>query len=203
MIAIVDYGMGNLKSVEKALEKIGASCQVTANENEILSAEKVIVPGVGAFGDAMTELSERKLIEPLKLLAKRNTPVLGICLGLQIMFETSEENRGVNGLGIIPGEVKRFSFPPDSALRIPHIGWNTVAFKKESPLFSGIPSGSFFYFVHSFYCSPKNSDVVISETDYGNRFVSSVNSNRLFGVQFHPEKSQDYGLKLLKNFVAL
>jgi glutamine amidotransferase len=203
VIAIVDYGMGNLKSVEKALEKIGASCQVTANENEILSAEKVIVPGVGAFGDAMTELSERKLIEPLKLLAKRNTPVLGICLGLQIMFETSEENRGVNGLGIIPGEVKRFSFPPDSALRIPHIGWNTVAFKKESPLFSGIPSGSFFYFVHSFYCSPKNSDVVISETDYGNRFVSSVNSNRLFGVQFHPEKSQDYGLKLLKNFVAL
>ncbi len=201
MIAIVDYGMGNLRSVAKALEHLGARVQVTSEARAIEQAEKVVLPGVGAFDAAMRELEARRLIEPLKIVLASRKPYLGICLGLQLLFDSSEEGQAV-GLGILRGTVKRFS--STAAMKVPHMGWNQVTFSLEScPLLKGIPEGSFFYFVHSYYAVPRDVSCVAGETAYGMSFPSMVWRENLFASQFHPEKSQAIGLRLLKNFVEL
>ena len=210
MIAIVDYGMGNLHSVAKALETVGARAQITSEPSAITQAEKVVLPGVGAFDAAMTELTRRQLVDPLRRVIASGTPYLGICLGLQLLFETSEEGEPIGGLGVLPGRVRRFK---DSSLKIPHMGWNQVTSVQRAavsgqktnscPLLQGIPDGSFFYFVHSFYGEPADASIVSLETDYGGRFAAMVWRDRLFATQFHPEKSQEVGLRLLENFVKL
>ena len=209
MIVIIDYGMGNLRSVSKALESLGASVKVSSDPQEIRRAEKMVLPGVGAFTAAMQELSARGLIEPLKRVLISGIPYLGICLGLQLLFEWSEEGGGAKGLGILSGTVNRLTVSPP--LKIPHIGWNQVMRsqksevrgQKECPLLRGIPDGSFVYFVHSYYAKPSDRSVVALETDYETRFASMVWRDQLYATQFHPEKSQAVGLKLLKNFIDL
>ena len=216
MIAVVDYGMGNLRSVSKALEHLKADVKVTSDPADIERAEKVILPGVGAFGAAMEELKQRGLTEPLQAAIASGKPYLGICLGLQLLFEDSEENPGVPGLGVLAGTVKRFSFNSSlvtghSSLKIPHMGWNQVVRSQRSevrgqndcPLLRGIPEKSFFYFVHSYYAEPSDRSLVLLETDYGNRFTSMIWQKQVFATQFHPEKSQTLGLRLLENFVKL
>ena len=214
MIIVIDYGMGNLRSVSKALESLGAPVRVTSDPTEVVAASKMILPGVGAFGAAMEELRRRRLVEPIKTAIGDGKPYLGICLGLQLLFEHSEEGN-VAGLGVLRGTVKRFSFqssllPPFSSLKIPHMGWNQVQRQATSdkrqgscPLLAGIPEGSYFYFVHSYYGAPQDRSVIALETEYGTRFASMVWKDRLFATQFHPEKSQAIGLKLLENFVNL
>ncbi|HBH96709.1 MAG TPA: imidazole glycerol phosphate synthase subunit HisH [Candidatus Omnitrophica bacterium] len=222
MIAVIDYGMGNLRSVSKALEHVGAAVQVTSDPHTLERAEKIILPGVGAFPSAMRELRARKLVDPIKEAIAVGKPYLGICLGLQLLFERSEEGEGVEGLGIVPGVVRRFQAPParrahwpgraslkrQAALKIPHMGWNQVngdkrqaTSDKRCPLLQGIPEGSYVYFVHSYYADPVDRGVVVLETEYGIRFASMVWKDNLFATQFHPEKSQAVGLTLLKNFV--
>jgi glutamine amidotransferase len=216
VIAIVDYGMGNLTSVQKAFEAVGATARVTASPAAVRRAGRLILPGVGAFGEAMAELKARRLVDPIKGFIREGKPFLGICLGLQLLFDSSEENEGVDGLGVLRGTVKRFSFqstlhPPPSTLKIPHMGWNQIIRHQTSdirhqngcPLLTGIPDGSYFYFVHSYYGAPQDPSVVALETEYGTRFASMVWRNRLFATQFHPEKSQSIGLRLLKNFIDL
>jgi len=206
MIVVIDYGMGNLRSVSKALESLGASVRVTSDPNEVAAASKVILPGVGAFGAAMDELTRRQLVEPIKAAIGGGTPYLGICLGLQLLFEHSEEGDAA-GLGVLRGAVKRF--PAGTTLKIPHMGWNQVSARQETgdrrqgkcPLLKDVPDGSYFYFVHSYYGAPQDESVVALETEYGTRFASMVWKDRLFATQFHPEKSQTIGLKLLKNFI--
>ncbi|MBI4004193.1 MAG: imidazole glycerol phosphate synthase subunit HisH [Candidatus Omnitrophica bacterium] len=212
MIVVIDYGMGNLRSVSKALESLGASVRVSSDPNEVAAASKVILPGVGAFGAAMDELKRRQLVEPIKTVIGGGKPYLGICLGLQLLFEHSEEGDAA-GLGLLRGAVKRFAFHSSpttdhSSLKIPHMGWNQVQRQAtsdkrqgECPLLSGIPDKSFFYFVHSYYGAPQDRSVVALETEYGERFASMVWEGRLFATQFHPEKSQALGLRLLKNFI--
>jgi len=213
MIVVIDYGMGNLRSVSKALESLGAAVRVSSDSRDVERASKLILPGVGAFGAAMEELKRRGLVEPLKAAIAAGKPYLGICLGLQLLFEHSEEG-DVDGLGVLGGTVKRFSFashltPHTSHLKIPHMGWNQV-FSPQStvhspqngcPLLKDVPEESFFYFVHSYYGVPQDRSVVALETEYGTRFASMVWRDRLFATQFHPEKSQAVGLKLLKNFI--
>lgn len=199
MIAIVDYGMGNLFSVEKALERIGAVALVTENPEDLARAEKIILPGVGAFGDAMRELEKRELATALKCEVKKGKILLGICLGLQVFFERSEESPGIQGLGLLPGEVKRFF----THLKVPHMGWNQLNLKKSAPLYRGIEQGSFVYFVHSYYVVPQNPDDIATTTDYDGEFTSSVWRGNLMATQFHPEKSQEKGLRILKNFVDM
>ena len=209
MIAIVDYGMGNLRSVSKALESLGAPVRVTSEPHVIEQAEKLIVPGVGAFGAAMRELSARQLLEPIRTFVASGKPYLGICLGLQLLFEWGEEGGRTAGLGLLRGTVRRFSF--DSSLKIPHMGWNQVIrlqtsdirHQKECPLLHGIPDSAFFYFVHSYYADPADRAVIALESEYGSRFAAMVWQRNLFATQFHPEKSQTLGLKLLENFVRL
>ncbi len=216
MIIVVDYGMGNLRSVSKALESLGASVRVSSDPTDVAGAEKLILPGVGAFPAAMRELAARNLVEPIKASIAQGTPYLGICLGLQLLFDESEEGEGAAGLGILPGVVKKFSFnsalrTPHSALKIPHMGWNQVVASQKSkvksqkgcPLLDDIPDGSFFYFVHSYYGDPADRSVVALETDYGGPFAAMVWRDNLYATQFHPEKSQTIGLKLLKNFIEL
>ena len=220
MVIIVDYGMGNLRSVSKALESLGAKVCVTSEPDEVGKAQKLILPGVGAFTSAMRELAARKLIEPIKAHLASGKPYLGICLGLQLLFEESEEGEGGKGLGVLAGAVRRFSLNGASRLKVPHMGWNQVQQQATSakggpasggsdkqqqgcPLLKGIPEGSFFYFVHSYYAEPASRSIVALETEYGGRFAAMVWRDRLFATQFHPEKSQALGLKLLKNFVEL
>lgn len=198
-LVIVDYGMGNLRSVEKALEKLGTSPVITSRADEICTGDGIIVPGVGAFGDAMAELSRLELVEVLRRLAKDGIPLLGICLGLQIFFDQSEEAPGVEGLGLVRGDVRRFSLPPE--FKIPHMGWNALRIAPNSHLFAGIPDGSHVYFVHSYYVDPKDDSVVAATSDYGIRFAAAIEKGNVFGVQFHPEKSQTVGLQILTNFV--
>jgi len=198
-IAIVDYGMGNLCSVQKALERIGAFPVVTDSAEDLKGAEKIVIPGVGAFGDAMKEMEKRNLAAAVKEEAARGKKLLGICLGLQIFFEKSEESPGVRGLGLFPGEVKRFV----TELKVPHMGWNQIRIRRPAPIFQGIGDGAFFYFVHSYYAAPENPDDIATTTDYAVEFASSVWRGNLYGMQFHPEKSQASGLKLLENFVKL
>ena len=203
MIVVVDYGMGNLRSVSKALESLGASVRVSAKPEEVRRAEKLILPGVGAFPAAMRELAARKLIEPITAAIAKGTPYLGICLGLQLLFERSEEGEGAVGLGILKGQVRRFNVN-GSGLKIPHMGWNQVtAGQTRCPLLTGVPDRSFVYFVHSYYAEPAERSVTALTTDYGGPFASMVWRGRLFATQFHPEKSQAVGLRLLENFVKL
>ena len=198
MIALVDYGVGNLRSVEKALEAVGAKVYMTADPDRILAADKVVLPGVGAFGDGITELRVRNLIAPLKILATSQVPMLGICLGMQLLFETSDELGNHAGLALLPGHVRRFS---SSELKVPQTGWNQILPNRESQLLQGLESGTFAYFNHSYYCHPTNPQDILASTEYGIRYASVVERGRLYGVQFHPEKSQQVGLTILRNFV--
>ena len=206
MIAIVDYGMGNLRSVQKALEQVGASAGIVSAPAEVARAEKVILPGVGAFGDAMANLRERGLVEPLIEAARSDRPFLGICLGLQLLFDVSYEEGEFRGLGIIPGEVLRFDFsgrPEVAGLKVPHMGWNQVAWTKPCPLLGNLASPQYFYFVHSFYVSPVDSSVSCGLCDYGGPFTAMIWRGNLYATQFHPEKSQKVGLRILENFARL
>lgn len=197
MIAIIDYGMGNLRSVQKALEKVGAQTAITHNPGELERAEKVVLPGVGAMAPAMEKLQSLNLVPAIKKTLADGKPFLGICLGLQLLFEQSEEGGDVQGLGILPGAVKKFR-----SLKIPHMGWNQLKIKNQDcPIFAGIPDLTDVYFCHSYFVEPKDSGCIATTTDYGVAFTSSICQNNLFGVQFHPEKSQAAGLKILENFV--
>jgi len=196
MIAIVDYGMGNLRSVQKAFQHVGAHAEIVNEVKDIEKATHIVLPGVGAFGDAMRNLKQAALIDPIVTAIGRGRPFLGICLGLQLMFSESEEMGTHRGLDVLSGQVRKF---PEGE-RIPQIGWNQVRIQKETPLFEGVPDGSYFYFVHSFYVDAQNKADVVGVTDYGIDYTSVAGSDCAFGVQFHPEKSQDAGLKLLQNF---
>ncbi|MCX6993735.1 MAG: imidazole glycerol phosphate synthase subunit HisH [Kiritimatiellaeota bacterium] len=202
MIAIVDYNAGNLTSVKLALDYLGTCAEITRDPARILAAERVIFPGVGSAGAAMQNIRALGLADALRQVVQRGTPFLGICLGTQIIFEASEEDGGVQGLGIMAGTVKRFH-PANPADKVPQIGWNSVAFVKPHPLFAGIESGSEFYFVHSYYPAPADRACVLGETEYADiRFASVVTRDNLAATQFHPEKSGRLGLQFLKNFTA-
>ncbi len=201
MIAIIDYDAGNLKSVEKALISLGEEVVVSRERDVLLSADKVVLPGVGAFGDAMNKLSEYGLIEVIKEIVDNNTPFLGICLGLQLLFEESEEAPGVAGLGILKGKILKI--PPKEGLKIPHMGWNSIDIKPEARLFKEIKNNSYVYFVHSYYLKAEDESIVAATTEYSTHIHASVESGNVFACQFHPEKSSDVGLKILKNFAEL
>lgn len=200
MIGIIDYGMGNLRSVEKAFLALGARCEVISEPVDPRPLSGLVLPGVGAFAEAMDNLETAGWTEWIRERADSGLPLLGICLGLQLFFSRSEEGVGADGLDIFPGRVVRF---PDSVPVVPHMGWNRLEIKKTGGLFSGIADGSFLYFVHSYYPVPEDDKVVAAVTDYGVDFVSAVSSGNIFGLQFHPEKSQSVGLKILKNFVRI
>jgi glutamine amidotransferase len=200
MIAIVDYGMGNLRSVQKAVERVGFGATLADSPEGLEGAEKLILPGVGAFADTMKGLEERGLIDPVVQHIKRGRPFLGICMGLQILFSESTEDGLHRGLNIIPGRVVRFV---QNGLKVPHMGWNQVSFLRDVPLARGIPQGSYMYFVHSYYVCPEDPGVVAATTDYDATFASFIWRDNLFATQFHPEKSQNAGLALLRNFLTL
>lgn len=199
MIAIIDYDAGNIKSVEKAFELLGQDVVLTRDRDTLLKADKVVLPGVGAFGDAMSRLERYGLVSVIHEIIDKGTPFLGICLGLQLLFDSSEEAPGVKGLSVLPGKIVRF---PDSiGLKIPQIGWNALAYPNEGRLFEGINEGSFVYFVHSYYLQAANIEDVVATTEYGVLVHAAVQRDNVFATQFHPEKSSDVGLKILKNFV--
>ena len=202
MIAIIDYGMGNLRSVQKGFEKVGHSAVVTSDPKTIMDASHVVLPGVGAFPDCMRNLEEYGLIDVVPNAINSGRPFLGICLGLQLLFTESEEFGVHKGLDIIKGRVVRFNVGAyaDTSLKVPHMGWNTVDVKNRPPHLDGIEDGSYFYFVHSYYVVPEDNAVKATTTDYGIEFVSSIWKNNIFASQFHPEKSQEKGLRILKNF---
>jgi imidazole glycerol-phosphate synthase subunit HisH len=200
MIAIIDYGAGNLHSVKKAAEFVGGQALVTNNADEILAAEKAILPGVGAFKDGMDGLAANSLDAVVRSFAASGKPLLGICLGMQLFFDEGHEYGVHKGLGILPGRVLGFDFD-DKSLKIPQIGWNTVGFEQASPLMDNLDDGSYLYFNHGYYCKPDNPLHSLGCTEYGIEFTSIVNVNNVYGVQFHLEKSQKVGLELLKNFV--
>jgi glutamine amidotransferase len=200
MIAIIDYKAGNLTSVRLAFEHIGVPCKITSDPESILSAERIVFPGVGAAGEAMRNLNEMGLINPLKLAVSEGKPFLGICLGTQVILEFSEEDGGTPCIGLVPGVVKRFA-PPNQMCKIPHMGWNTVELVRPHPLFDGIENSTEFYFVHSYYPFPSDASYIIGETEYANvRFASVLGKDNLIAVQFHPERSGRFGLKFLENF---
>jgi imidazole glycerol-phosphate synthase subunit HisH len=201
MIAIVDYGMGNLRSVQKGFEKVGHNASVTSEPAEVAAADKVVLPGVGAFEDAINELRRKNLVDPVLSAIHGGKPFLGICLGLQLLFETSYENGEHQGFGIFPGKVVRFQLP--KGYSIPHMGWNQLIVRNRPPILEGIAEGTHFYFVHSYYVVPQEVNIVASDTDYGGPFCSMVWRKNVFATQFHPEKSQSAGLRILKNFAEL
>ncbi|MFQ5595914.1 MAG: imidazole glycerol phosphate synthase subunit HisH [Anaerolineae bacterium] len=192
--------MGNLRSVQKAFEHIGAQAIITADPDVIAQAPAIVLPGVGAFGDAMRNLREAGLDAAIHRVVEAGRPFLGICLGQQLMFETSEEMGQHQGLGLFRGRVRRF---PDSELKVPHIGWNQIHIQRDDPLLAAIASESFAYFVHSYFVEPVDEEVIVTTTDYGIDFASIVGRDRVWGIQFHPEKSQDVGLRILENFVSI
>jgi imidazole glycerol-phosphate synthase subunit HisH len=199
MITLIDYGMGNLRSVSKALEHLGGKVKITSSPKEIEGAEKLILPGVGAFGDAMDELLSRELIEPILHFISKKKYFLGICLGLQLLFKKSEESPEATGLGIYPGKVKRFH---SSEIKIPQMGWNNIRIVKDHPLMKGVKDGSFFYFVHSFYAEVEDPKLAVGLTQYGEEeFPAILGNETTFATQFHPEKSQEAGLAILRNFI--
>lgn len=207
MIAVIDYGMGNLRSVEKALNVAGARTKVTSRARDLEKCEKLVFPGVGAFGEAMRELKRLNLTGPIKNAIAEGKLFLGLCLGLQLLFEKSDEAPGVKGLCVLNGEVKKFSFT-QYALKVPHMGWNSINLTPKTndlrpKVLNGVPNGSYMYFVHSYYVKPKNLGVILTTTDYGIKFVSGICKDNIYGFQFHPEKSQETGLKILRNFVRL
>ncbi|MCK4401715.1 imidazole glycerol phosphate synthase subunit HisH [bacterium] len=200
MITVVDYGLGNLRSVSKAVEKLGAEVEVTDSPEKIEKADGIILPGVGAFHIGMQNLKRLNLLPVLSEAISKGTPFLGICLGFQILFTQSEEHGICNGMDIIKGKVKRFTHE----LKIPHMGWNQVKRQKaKGKIFNGVSDNSYFYFVHSYYAEPEDKNVIIAATEYGHEFTSAVNKDNVWGVQFHPEKSSELGLKILGNFLSL
>ncbi len=201
MIAIIDYGAGNLQSVKKALDFIGAESVITDSPEIINSCDKILLPGVGSFGDAMDSMNEKGLCETVKENALSGKPFLGICLGLQLLFEESEESPGVKGLGIFKGKIKKF--PNDMGLKIPHIGWNSLEICQKDTLFKDVPENSYVYFVHSYYLHAEEANDVATVTNYGIDFHSAVGKNNIFATQFHPEKSGDVGLQILRNFASM
>jgi glutamine amidotransferase len=200
MIALIDYGIGNLRSVEKALLAVGAEVRLTSDPQDLLSAEKIILPGVGAFGDGMRGLVSRGMVEALQDAWRQEKPLLGICLGMQLLFDGSEESPDTPGLGFLPGQVRRFS---EMGLKVPHTGWNQLHPTRAYPLFRDLEAGCYAYFNHGYYCEPQDAGDILATTDYGLRYASVVGRERLSGVQFHPEKSQAVGLQILRNFVEL
>ena len=200
MIAIIDYGAGNLHSVKNALDFLGADNIVTGNKEEILSADKVILPGVGAFGDAMKCLEERGLVETVKAVAENGKPFLGICLGLHLLFEESEESPNVKGLGIFKGKIVKI--PDNGNLKIPHMGWNNIRITKDSKILKNIGNEPYVYFVHSYYVEAEDESVVSAYTEYGQKLDIAVEQDNVFATQFHPEKSGDIGMEILKNFIT-
>jgi imidazole glycerol-phosphate synthase subunit HisH len=201
MIAIIDYGMGNLRSVQKGLERAGHQATITNDPAVLADARKLILPGVGAFRDAIGALTERKLIEPIRAAIAQGKPFLGVCLGLQLLFDTSYEDGVYAGMGIVPGDVVRFDLP--AGYKVPHMGWNEVKIRRRAPILAGIDEGAHFYFVHSYYVVPRDDSMIALETDYARPFCSGIWRDNLFGMQFHPEKSQHAGLRVLKNFAEL
>ncbi len=200
MIAIIDYGAGNLRSVQKACEFVGETAVITSNKTEILAADRVILPGVGSFGDCMKGLLQNNLEMCIHKVTERGTPFLGICLGMHLLFESSEESPDVTGLGILKGKIVRI--PNTEGLKIPHMGWNSLSFPKESPLFAKLPDNPFVYFVHSYYMEPEDSSIIAAVTQYGAELPVAISCNNLFATQFHPEKSGEVGLQILKNFIT-
>ena len=206
MIAVVDYGMGNLRSVQKALQRVGGDARVVETPDELARADKIVLPGVGAFRDAMDRLRDQSLTGPLTDAIRAGRPFLGICLGLQLLFEVSHEDGRHDGLGVLAGEVVRFDFASGGrgrALRVPQMGWNRIRWRRRCPLLEGIEHGAYVYFAHSYHVAPADESITLTTTEYGYRFPSSVWRDNLFATQFHPEKSQAVGLKLLENFVNL
>lgn len=201
MIAIIDYDAGNIRSVEKALRYLGEDVLITADPDAIIRADKAALPGVGAFGDAMSHLKERGQIDVIRDFCASGKPFLGICLGLQLLFEDSEENPGIEGLGILKGHILRI--PDREGLKIPHIGWNSLQLSGSGRLFSGISGEPFVYFVHSYYLKADDSSIVRARTEYSVQIDASVEQDNVFACQFHPEKSSNIGLKILKNFADL
>lgn len=201
MVAVIDYDAGNIKSVEKAVIALGEDVVVTKDQEKILSADHVILPGVGAFGDAMEKIHSYCLAEVIEKVVDHGTPFLGICLGLQLLFESSEESEGVAGLGILPGRIVRL--PDDQGLKIPHIGWNSLSYPNAGRLFEGIPEDSYAYFVHSYYLQAADPAIVTATTEYAALVHASVEQENVFACQFHPEKSSDVGMRIIKNFLDI
>lgn len=201
MIAIIDYDAGNIKSVEKALISLGEEAVITRDRDTILKAQKVILPGVGAFGDAMEKIRSYGLEEVIHEVVDKGIPFLGICLGLQLLFDTSEESVGVKGLGILKGKIVKI--PDDQGLKVPQIGWNSLKFPNKGRLFKGIDEDSYVYFVHSYYLQAEDPGIVVATTDYATKIDASVEKGNVFACQFHPEKSSEVGLKILKNFIEI
>ena len=201
MIAIIDYDAGNIKSVQKAIEFLGETAVLTREPEVLLKADKVILPGVGSFGDAMQKLHRYQLVDTIRWVAEKNIPFLGICLGLQLLFERSDESEGVEGLGILKGEILRIPDEPD--LKIPHIGWNSLSLQNDGRLFEGLSENEYVYFVHSYYLKAAEPSIVKAVTQYGSTLIhASVEKGNVFACQFHPEKSGETGLKILKNFLT-
>jgi glutamine amidotransferase len=198
MIALVDYGIGNLRSVEKALASVGADVQLTSDPQVILSARQVVLPGVGAFGDGMVGLRQRGLEPAIREVASLGKPLLGICLGMQLFFERSDERGQHTGLGLLAGLVRRF---PEAGWKVPQTGWNQLTILQDTPLLAGLSSGEYAYFNHSYYCEPAEPGDMLASTEYGLTYASVIGRGNLYGVQFHPEKSQELGLMILRNFV--
>ena len=208
MIAVIDYGMGNLRSVQKALEHVGAKVIVTHDPNLIISADSVVLPGVGSFKNCMANLTQLKLVDPIRKFIDGGKPFLGICLGLQVLFEESEEYGPVAGLGVLPGKVMKFASASSETkggppIKIPHMGWNNIEVKKKTPLFDKLGEEPYFYFVHSYYVVPEDQSMVATVTNYGVEFVSGIQYKNIYAFQFHPEKSQTMGLSLLERFSNL
>jgi glutamine amidotransferase len=200
MIALIDYGIGNLRSVQKALSAVGSDVLLTDEPDQILAADKIVLPGVGAFGDGMVGLVNRQLDGVLQTLNEQRKPILGICLGMQLLLDTSTELGEHQGLGFLPGKVTKFA---SDDLKIPQTGWNQIKIQKENALLQGLESGCYAYFNHSYYCVPEIPSDVLATTEYGLNYASVIGRDNLYGVQFHPEKSQSVGLKILQNFVEL
>lgn len=201
MVAIIDYDAGNIKSVQKALVKLGQEARITSDAEEILAADKVVLPGVGAFGDAMQNLRARGLDKVIRRVVDEKIPFLGICLGLQLLFEKSDEAPGVEGLGVLKGDILRI--PAAKGLKIPHMGWNSLHLSHEGRLFRGVREQSYVYFVHSYYLKAREEEIVRASTEYGVQIHASVEKDNVFACQFHPEKSGEVGLKILENFLAV